>query len=517
MQLSCLIITAAALLGMSSQAQAQTPPSWVLDYQTNVSYTQLVNELTAAGKHVPDGAGVVVNHHENNWNHADPNFSNKVMTNQFGQVLTPTDMGHANSTASLLFGSINSMSPAVTDTNSLWLNMYFSNLGWPSSQYATTRVSSASLVWAPSSNPNVNYRTMANIDYEISQGDVTRVVGSYNGANGGTGTHGAAYNGITAGVSNNEHGWNVVTNALGSYTQLRQKPDLVTPMWSTSASTAVLGSAATFLIDHSMDNPNLSNDSYINPNTGMHLNHAETPESIKAALMAGADRFTSNRNYANIHYHFFGDLYKRDNNLDTRFGAGQLNMYNSYYILDGGEYESMENATATNNQGRIGSWGFDYHTDFTESSTATYEFTATGANIKASLVWNLNAYIDENYAYQDEFYDLDLFLYDITDPGNIILHQSSESTTKNTEHILQEPVGTGWFTTTAQPGLTVGNEYRLVVAPKAGQDPFNWDFALAWQIDAQEVSRYTIPEPTSIVLLSIGTITLMRRRSRFKV
>ena len=47
-----------------------------------------------------------------------------------------------------------------------------------------------------------------------------------------------------------------------------------------------------------------------------------------------------------------------DNGLNNVYGAGQLNIYNSYHIIAAGEQNSLQDAPGTH--GFIGRYGFDY-------------------------------------------------------------------------------------------------------------------------------------------------------------
>ncbi|MCA1807448.1 MAG: thrombospondin type 3 repeat-containing protein, partial [Actinobacteria bacterium] len=152
------------------------------------------------------------------------------------------------------------------------------------------------------------------------------------------------------------------------------------------------------------------------------------------------------------------------NGLDKRFGAGQVNVYNSYHILAGGEQNSVEDGGTT-----IANTGFDYDPAFgglnSSNATATYSFTTGaigGQKLKAALVWNLDALTTST----DNLYDLDLELIDVT-AGNVVV-ASSSSTIDNTENI--------WF------DLAIDHAYQLKVIRGSGQAAFEWDYALAWQL-----------------------------------
>lgn len=152
----------------------------------------------------------------------------------------------------------------------------------------------------------------------------------------------------------------------------------------------------------------------------------------------------------------------------------QMNIYNSYHVIAAGEQNSIEDQAGS--AGLIGTTGFDYDPAFGGSqgsnATATYYFspTSTPARLSASLVWNLeiNGGSANNFNGAATLYDLDLQLFDVTDPGNWILVGNSASTNENTENL--------WLL------LEGGKDYALQVTPGATQAAFNWDYGLAWQV-----------------------------------
>jgi hypothetical protein len=199
--------------------------------------------------------------------------------------------------------------------------------------------------------------------------------------------------------------------------------------------------------------------------------NAERAEVIKAVLMAGADRQTSNTTGADITDYRVASTNQSANGLDKRFGAGQLNIYNSYHVLAAGEQNSAEDYPSGG--GTIASLGFDYDPQFGgadgTNNAATYNFsTGTGgAQLYATLAWHMDIAggSGPNFSGAATLHDLDLFLYDVT--ASPVLVASSESLIDNTETL--------WET------LDAGRNYRLQVVPKGS---LNWDYALAWRIES---------------------------------
>ena len=165
-------------------------------------------------------------------------------------------------------------------------------------------------------------------------------------------------------------------------------------------------------------------------------------------------------------------MYKRQG-LDSRYGAGQLNIYNSYNILAAGEQNSDEDDGA--GDGSITDTGFDYDPSFGGDSgsnnTSTYRFS-TGDDeyrLTTTLAWNININGGNGRLFSGTatLHDLDLHIYDATNTPTLIA--SSTSTTDNTETI--------WTI------LPRNRDYELVVSPKAGQPSFDWDYAIAWRLE----------------------------------
>ena len=89
----------------------------------------------------------------------------------------------------------------------------------------------------------------------------------------------------------------------------------------------------------------------------------------------------------------------------------------------------------------------------------------------ASLVWNINidAGSGEIFDGAARLIDLDLILYDVTDPKIPRLVAGSRDSGGNTENL--------WIK------LKKNKKYMLQVKPASGQSDFKWDYALAWRIE----------------------------------
>lgn len=146
-------------------------------------------------------------------------------------------------------------------------------------------------------------------------------------------------------------------------------------------------------------------------------------------------------------------------------------------------------------------YGYDYDRQFGgnagSNATATDYFSTDGQHgrLSVTLVWHLSIdwnTIDRNW--NQAFYNLDLWLYDITDTDTpVLMAQPTSTVVDNTESI--------WT------ALPAHRDCMLKVTPGGDQTPFDWDYALAWQIvadgdrndlpDAWELAYALTPEDPS--------------------
>jgi hypothetical protein len=297
-----------------------------------------------------------------------------------------------------------------------------------------------------------------------------------------------AYNVIAVGKSDGINGFGT-PQLDNDYVSGRTRPEIVAPISTSSGATPVVAAAAALLVELGNSNSGLSTDPLVTLTTNRNndtIFNAERSEVIKAALMAGAERATSNSGSADITDYRADPANQTVNGLDKRFGAGQVNIYNSFHIVAAGEQNSDEDDGS--GSGVIGSSGFDYDPYFGgaggSNATASY-FFSSGINpmgLSASLAWNMD--IDggnsSSFSSGATLHNLDLYLYDVTGGGQVLV-QNSVSTIDNTETI--------WTT------LDAGKDYLLEVTPKTGQVAFEWDYAIAWQLtDLTDTDDDGIPD-----------------------
>jgi len=461
----------ALILIFSNGAQA--------DYKADIGYTKLAIELGAS---LPNGSGVLASQTEADIDGVagspyvyfpdttNTQFSGKTIINVTN--LNDAPSGHATGVGALFYGN-NSMANGIAniyvyEANN-WLQSNYLKFGSTLKPLSTAnRVGNHSWI---GNTGNLSYDTdiLRRLDWVVEVDEFVQFVGTRNGVGLNSNLLSAAYNVVAVGKTDGSHGMGSA-QIDSTYVSGRTRTEIVAPFTVTSTATPAVAAAAAILIETSQLNPGLSNGSTSNRN-GDTIYNAERSEVIKSALLAGADRLTRNTSTtANIFDYRVAPANQSVNGLDARFGAGQVNVYNSYYIIAAGEQDSNEDGGA----GSIGIFGFDYDPSFGGSSgsnnIASYYFStnATPAILSASLAWNIDIAGGNGTTFDGTatFYDLDLLLYDVTGSETLLL--GSTSNIDNTENI--------WL------ALQAGKNYLLQVMAKAGQGNFLWDYALAWHI-----------------------------------
>ena len=284
------------------------------------------------------------------------------------------------------------------------------------------------------------------------------------GDSGGVNPPATGYNGLGVGA------YGGATSTGPTPDNGRAKPDLVAPTQNTSWATPVIAGAAALLIQ-----AGLRGDG------GGATVEAASPITIKALLLNGAIKPGDWTNAS-------------PSPLDPRYGAGILNVFNSYKQMTGsrhgysvaasvatGAAHPPTGATATVNA--LSGWDYDTNTSSTVSDGVNhYYFNVTNGNPAASftatatLVWNRQ----QN---QTAINILNLFLYNT---ANNHLIASSISTVDNVQHL--------WV-----PRLPAGR-YDLQVwkAGGAGTVSPSETYALAFEFFAVPLS----------IAKTAGTITL---------
>jgi hypothetical protein len=179
--------------------------------------------------------------------------------------------------------------------------------------------------------------------------------------------------------------------------------------------------------------------------------------------------------------------------LDTVFGAGELNIYNSYKILEGGQFAGslIEPVTAIGDHG----WDFQSSIDPADSIFYGIEIAEGAAWLDVSIMLNWNMEITDTnpdvgvFTPTQLLANMDLELFDSSGSFLGSLLDSSVSTIGNVEHIYLNSLSAGSYT------LRVTSDVDSA-------------FAVSWRATA-------IPEPSlSIVIAIIAMCLVCWGRSR---
>ena len=458
------------------------------DYRDDIGYRQLQTELGTA---IPTGQQVIVTQVEakvdSSWM-PDPDkagLAGKTVVDEVGRA--PGFSYHATGVARLFYGNTGSMASGISQVNLHSADNWLSNGSLRIGDKALPWVGQARIVnhsWVAGMGVANSVDALKRTDWLVEEHEMIQVTGMNNGGI-GTPLLGSAYNNIAVGRTDGKHSMGSV--ALDSvYSAGRVRPDIVAPLGEVSKATPVISAAAAMIIEQAHtaaqgDTKEISNCDVIY--------HAEHSEVVKAVMMAGADKKTNNISNLGQISDYRDSEYQSHNGLDTRYGAGQVNVYNNYQIVSAGEKNSQQDG----GKSTVGLTGYDYDDSFgRQQRVATYQFGTTewdNQKLAVSLVWN----VDIDIAGRDEYdaktalYDLNLALYDVTDgTENEFLVASSQSILDNTEHL--------WFS------LQKGRDYKLQVLAEG--DVFDWDYGLAWNVSA-------VPVPASVWLFLSGLIGLI--------
>jgi hypothetical protein len=267
---------------------------------------------------------------------------------------------------------------------------------------------------------------------------------------------GTAYNCISVGAYANATYYNSIGPTIDNG---RCKPDITAPAGATSYSTPQVAGAAAALMQAALRGDG-----------GSDTNSAFDMRTIKALLLNGAVKPADWTNATS-------------SPLDARYGAGVLNIFNSYEQLTGGKHgyivaTSVSTGATHPPTGDTGTVavlsGWDFNTNTSRSSydgVNHYYFNATNGagnatfTATATLVWN-------RHQYKTNINNLNLFLYNA---ANSNLVTCSTSLVDNVEHIFV-------------PQLAQGR-YDLQVWKKGGATiTTNETYALAFQFFSQSLN-----------------------------
>jgi len=436
-------VLAIVLLLLGSSAQA--------DWLTDGGLPQLQAEL---GSSMPTGAGVTVLMTEADTDGSEETFAympEASATSPFagtgifaGKTFTIESTpggasGHAFAVG-INFFSFGGASPGITDIHLMLADDYYFNLPGTTTAPATFpgKVSNHSWVGDSTGNMAVDNRMLRAHDFMINRDNVVTCVPLNNNTAALPAFLGNSYNVIAVGLRNGIHSRGGTTaDGLG-----RMKPDLVVDQNLTSLASPSVASAAAMLLQVAV------------------ASHpaADNPQTIKSILLAGAskDRLLGwSRASAAAPY-------------DAVFGAGDVNLLNSYHILAKGQQTPSASIEAS-------STGWDHNT--TQISTAKRYFFTVPANsyaasFSAALTWHRTVTRnDVTGAYTSVMPNLNLKLYAsngfTVSPTPV---DQSVSTVDNVEHVFLRNLPPGQYAMEVSSD-TNGTTYGLAWETQRGSGP----------------------------------------------
>lgn len=467
--LRALPFAALVLFAFTGIAAAQTIPD-----ETGLS--ALIERLGAA--QTPTGALVYVGQVEASApgylpdaNH--PEFAGKTIN----ALSTGGISGHATVVGQYYFGLSTSLVPGVSQIDcyeaSQWLSTGFLNGTGPTApKIGAFKVLNHSWIGGGFS-PNA---TLRKLDFAIEdQGYVVCV-----GVNNGTGpldvellSHG--YNLLSVGRSDGVH--HAGGTLAGTDGPGRMKPEIVAPAGATSFSTPLISGAATLLVDTARTHPAL----ILDPD-------AERPETIKAALMAGAEHRAGWTNGAPTSGPARGATATP---LDALWGADEVDVNRSHWILTGGSVPSA-NDPALASAAPSAAWE-RFEIGATEKRYWRLDVAQTAPRVSVLLTWHRKTTLSPSSTQMPEL-ELELFRLDngqlqslVGDAGLLWFSTGnvvSSSAVDNLEHLYLEGLAPGSYV------LEVRRGADAIVAP--------WTAAIAWDVACPEPFAYGTGKTTSL-------------------
>ncbi len=434
----CLLVLASCLCAAPAQA----------DWRDDVGFDRLKlgSGSNLPGGIFPDGSGVPISLVEAK---VGSNYFPDINNSEFGDVtFLPSPLAahstHADEQAERFFGNTLSVAPGANTVTVYEANNYLSNIlnladgntDPPDAQ--DFRVQNFSWVGTNSSPPttqqlNSDREALRRFDFLIDRDDVTALVGLSRNNTTELMPHifSHSYNSIAVGRSDGNH--NTGLTRLAGYGLGRSKPDLVAPINSTSGASAVTSSVATFLYS---------------ANT-VQGTAAVNSEVMKAILMAGASK--NETEFSGWSQFDTGGTWRP---LDDKYGAGEVDLYNSYLItLDGQGVGGTSTVVGSN---AVGLNGWDFQTIASGDDALRYDLViptgSTGAELSVILTWNAKTsspfHIDDPVVA-----DLRLEIVDSSgatidlDLGDSGYQEGlSDSDVDNVEHVYLKDLAAGTYT-----------------------------------------------------------------------
>ncbi|MCY2980939.1 MAG: hypothetical protein NTU79_19915 [Planctomycetota bacterium] len=394
------------------------------DYRTQVGFFKLKNEV---GPTLANGSGITVGLVEadavgggtNTYfpNISAPDFASKTFVDVSN--LNPRNTsGHATSTGQIFFGLSSSMAPGVTNIR-VYDAANFAGVkqatGNPGTNPAATDFSVVNHSYTASGASSADAN--AKLDYTITRDHFTSVAGLNNGSGSLPGIYAQSFNSIVVGRSDGQHSFGLTNVGVAG----RTKPDIVAPSGTTSGATPIVSSTAALL--HSAAND-------------FGMPNARNNEAMKAIIMAGASKAP-----------FPAWSNTTTQPLDSKLGAGEVNVVNSYKILQAGESNGVIGVPVANSN--LKGWDYSASIDPTQPQYWNINVAPGQTITEASILLTWNAkYQDEsgNFNSTLSIANMDLKLFDSTTSFLGTEIGSSRSLVDNVEHIYLRNLNAGLYT-----------------------------------------------------------------------
>jgi hypothetical protein len=422
------------------------------DWRQDSGYSQLSAELGAA---LPTGSGIVVLQSEAD---TDPSSVDGYMP----QTATTTPFsglggfagktfyadsgvgggsGHAASVGSNFYGQTTSVAPGISQVHLRDASDFLTNLA-PNTGPIVFPGTVSNHSWTASTGKDTDdtYYLLA-FDYQLNRENVLGCVPMDNGS--GTTVPkllGSSYHAVSVGLRNGNHSrGGTLVDGVG-----RMKPDLVVNESLTSYATPAVASAAAMLREKIVSS----------------FTAADHPQAIKAILIAGGSKDQL------LAWHRAATT----NPYDSVYGAGELNVLNSYHILAQGQQ-------APSNTVAVAAKGWDYRSA-SRSTPKRYFFSvpagSAGRTFSAALTWHRSiSFVPgiNSAIYTPTYSHLTLKLYAA---NNLVISgaalDQSNSTLDNVQHLFQRNLPAGQYALEVSSDTT-GTNYALAWETQSGSGP----------------------------------------------
>ena len=386
-----------------------------------------------------------------------------------------TESGHANTVAGYFYANAPSgIAPGVSHVYNYDATYFINNFIAPRTAIAAKIVNESFVDSNSSGQPIQDPAVDTAYDNYVST--YRTIFVSAVGNSGAPSSPATAYNQISVGASNS-----TATTSIGPTSDGRSKPDISAPADETSYAAPQVAGAATILYQAGARGDG-----------GGTAAQATDDRTIKALLLNGATKPT-------------GWTHTATTPLDTRYGAGIVNIFNADQQLRGGK-QGFTTSTSTAalgtahapptgiaaNVATTSGWDLNTITSGTLSDAVNHYFfnlpAATAYTLTGTLTW-------DRQLNQSGINNLDLYLYNVATGLAVDL---SNSSLDNVEHLYTAGLSAGQY------DLEVLKHGGLV---GSGVVSNSETYALAFNFAA-------VPEPTSLVFLVgiFGALTSRRRR-----